>query len=33
VGPKPEEEPADYTSRLMKAKKRIWEERDKDKPS
>jgi hypothetical protein len=26
-----QEEPADFASRLMKAKKRVWEERDKDK--
>jgi uncharacterized membrane protein len=28
-----EEEPADYTSRLLKAKKRVWEERHPDKPA
>src|SRR5262249_26288908 len=26
-----EEQPADFASRLMKAKKRVWEQRDKDK--
>jgi uncharacterized membrane protein len=31
VGPEKEQEPADFASRLMKAKKRVWEERDKDK--
>jgi hypothetical protein len=29
---KPAEEPTDYTSRLLKAKKRVWEERGQDKP-
>jgi uncharacterized membrane protein len=29
--PKKEEEPADYASRLLKAKQRVWEERQKDK--
>ena len=28
---KPEEAPADFASRLMKAKKKVWEERDRDK--
>jgi uncharacterized membrane protein len=32
LGPQqPEQEPADFASRLMKAKKRVWEEREKDK--
>jgi hypothetical protein len=30
--PKLEKEAADYTSRLLKAKKRVWEERDKEQP-
>jgi len=28
--PKPEEEAADYTSRLLKAKKKVWQERDRN---
>jgi len=32
VGPEGEKEPADYASRLLRAKKRAMEERDKDKP-
>jgi uncharacterized membrane protein len=31
IAPEKEQEAADYASRLMKAKKRVWEERDKDK--
>ncbi|HMC67087.1 MAG TPA: hypothetical protein VKI65_19275, partial [Gemmataceae bacterium] len=31
VGPEQEKEAADYASRLLKAKKRVWEEREKDK--
>ena len=31
LAPKKEEEPADYASRLLKAKQRVWEERQKDK--
>jgi uncharacterized membrane protein len=32
VGPEaPQQEPADYASRLLKAKKKVWEEREKDK--
>jgi uncharacterized membrane protein len=30
VAPESQEEPADFASRLMKAKKRVWEDRDKD---
>lgn len=33
VGPDKEQEAADYASRLLKAKKRVWQERDKDKES
>jgi hypothetical protein len=28
----PEEQAGDFASRLLKAKKKVWEERDKDKP-
>lgn len=31
VAPESQEAPADFASRLMKAKKRVWEDRDKDK--
>jgi len=31
IAPEKEQEAADYASRLMKAKKRVWEEREKDK--
>lgn len=31
IAPEKEAEPADFASRLMKAKKKVWEERDKDK--
>jgi hypothetical protein len=31
VGPEGEQEPADFASRLMRAKRRAMEERDKDK--
>jgi hypothetical protein len=31
VGPQTPEEAADYASRLLKAKKRVWQDRDKDK--
>jgi Mg-chelatase subunit ChlD/uncharacterized membrane protein len=30
--PQPEDQPGDFASRLLKAKKKIWEERKKDKP-
>jgi len=33
IAPEKEQEAADYASRLMKAKKRVWEEREKDKGS
>jgi uncharacterized membrane protein len=33
IAPEKEHEAADYASRLMKAKKRVWEEREKDKGS
>src|SRR5262249_9608377 len=28
VGPQPEQEPVDYASRLMKAKKKVWQDRE-----
>jgi hypothetical protein len=31
IAPEKEQEAADYASRLMKAKKRVWEQREKDK--
>jgi uncharacterized membrane protein len=31
IAPESQQEPADYASRLMKAKKRVWQERDQDK--
>ena len=31
IAPQKEQEPADYTSRLLKAKQRVWEEREKEK--
>ncbi len=31
IGPESQEEAADYASRLLKAKQRVWQERDKDK--
>lgn len=31
MAPEKEQDPADFASRLMKAKKKVWEERDKDK--
>jgi Mg-chelatase subunit ChlD len=32
VPPQPEAQPGDFASRLLRAKKKVWEERDKDKP-
>jgi hypothetical protein len=31
MGPETKTEPADYASRLLKAKKKVWEEREKEK--
>ena len=31
IAPQKEQEAADFASRLMRAKKKVWEERDKDK--